>query len=91
MKRIVIVLFMSWIAILGVLFFQGCTSEQPVDQPAVEEPEECFPEPGNPVNILPVDPPSYKPDDGTFLDAGNFLTGRYHLRGRTKRFFRRVS
>jgi hypothetical protein len=74
MKRLVIVLFLSWIAIFGVLSFQGCTSEQPIDPPVHILPVEldnCFPE----------------PDKGCCDE----LAGRYHLRGRTKRFFGRVS
>jgi len=88
MKRLATVIFLSWITILGVLLFQGCTpiADTPFDiQPPydIEVDIEC--------NEDECCPPSYKPDDGTFLDSGNFLSGRYHLRGRTKRFFGRVS
>ena len=41
-------------------------------------------------NDITADMPTTPPDD-TQMDTDDSIAGRYHLRGRTKRFFGRVS
>lgn len=88
---------MKYFAIICLLCCFGCTPDPSQPAPYVipdaripfETPEplvdpEC--EPGGDCCLKP----SFKLDDGTFLDAGNHLSGRYYLRDRTKKFFGRV-
>ncbi len=47
-------------------------------------------------SYMPVDQPVDQPviecdDNGCYPEPGNPLAGRYHLRGRTKKFFGRVA
>ena len=78
MKRFTFILLASAVFFFFcALSFSGCTdTAPPVDPPAVED-VEVFPEPGN-----PKCPPGCCPTG---------LAGRYHQRGRTNRFFGRVS
>lgn len=84
MKRFALGLFFACVfCVVCVLTINGCTPEQPVNILPI----------GTPVDILPADEFSPKVDNPNCPPGccPTELTGRYHLRGRTKRFFGRVS
>jgi hypothetical protein len=81
-------------AVVFALFLFGCapTSDQPVDE-GTQNDFFILPVDGpsmTPVQPIDIGPPCCPPGE-CFPEPGNPFAGRYHLRGRTKRFFGRVA